>query len=70
MIVLTKINNEPIVLNSNHIECVEAIPESKVMMDSGRYYVVRESVNEIIDKTVAYNAKIRNFHKKNKQMAG
>lgn len=61
MIELTKINNEPIVINSCHIECVEKIPESKVIMDTGRYYVVREKVEEIIQKTIEYNGRIREF---------
>lgn len=61
MIELTKINNEPIVINSHHIECVETIPESKVVMDTGRYYVVRENVEEIIQKTIEYNGRIREF---------
>ena len=61
MIELTKINNEPIVINSCHIECVEQIPDSKVVMDTGRYYVVQETVAEIIQKTVEYNGRIREF---------
>lgn len=64
MIELTKINNEPIVINSCHIECVEEIPESKVVMDTGRYYVVREKVDEIIQKTIEYNGRIREFEEK------
>ncbi len=64
MIELTKINNEPIVINCCHIECVEEIPESKVIMDTGRYYVVREKVDEIIQKTIEYNGRIREFEEK------
>lgn len=63
MIELTKINSEPIVINCDHIECVEMIPESKVIMDTGRYYVVRERVEEIIQKTIEYNGRINGFEK-------
>lgn len=56
MIQLTKLNKEPIVINSHHIECVESIPESKVIMMSGRFYIVEENVQEIIDKVVTYMA--------------
>lgn len=63
MIELTKINNEPIVISCDHIECVEVIPESKVVMDTGRYYVVREKVEEIIQKTIEYNGRIREFER-------
>ncbi len=58
MIKLTKINDELLVINGSRIECVESIPESKVTMDTGRYYLVRESVDEIIQKTIEYNARI------------
>ena len=61
MIELTKINNEPTIINSGRIECVEQIPESKVIMDTGRYYVVLEKVEEIIQKTIEYNGRIREF---------
>lgn len=63
MIELTKINSEPIVINCDHIECVESIPESKVVMDTGRYYVVSESVEEIIQKAIEYGGRIREFER-------
>lgn len=61
MIQLTKINGELIVINSDRIECMETIPESKVSMDTGRYYLVQESVEEIIQKTIEYNARVKEY---------
>lgn len=58
MIQLTKINNEIIIINSRNIECVEVIPESKVIMETGKYYIVKESAEEIIDKSIKYEAQI------------
>lgn len=58
MIMLTKLNDEKIVLNSAQIEMVEMIPESKVVMMNEKFYIVRESAEEIIQKTVEYNGKI------------
>lgn len=63
MIQLTKINGELIVINGDRIECVETIPESKISMDTGRYYLVQESVEEIIQKTIEYNARIKEFER-------
>lgn len=59
MIYLTKLNNEGFVLNSNHIESVEIIPESKVVLTSGKYYLVQESVDEIIRRVIEFNAQIQ-----------
>lgn len=62
MIMLTKLNNAKVVLNSAHIESVELIPESKVLMTNGKFYIVKESVEEIIEKTIAYNGRIHCYH--------
>ena len=58
MIMLTKLNNAKVVLNSAHIESVELIPESKVLMTNGKFYIVKESAEEIIENTIAYNGRI------------
>lgn len=63
MIQLTKINGELIVINGDRIECMETIPESKISMDTGRYYLVQESVEEIIQKTIEYHARIKEFER-------
>lgn len=63
MIMLTKLNNEQIVLNSAQIEAIEIIPESKVTMMNGKFYIVKESAEEIIKKTIEYNGKIQVYVK-------
>lgn len=63
MIVLTKRNNEKFLVNHLQIECIETIPESKVIMMNHDYYLVLESVDEIIDKIAAYNAKVQDIHR-------
>ncbi len=50
MIELTKINREPILINSRQIEFIEIIPESKVVMLNGKYHIVKENKDEIIAK--------------------
>lgn len=61
MIMLTKLNNEKIVLNSAQIESVEFIPEAKVIMMNGKFYIVKESAEEIIEKTIEYNGRVRSY---------
>ena len=58
MIMLTKLNNTKIVLNCAQIESVELIPESKIIMTNGKFYIVKEDAEEIIEKTIEYNGKI------------
>ena len=61
MIMLTKLNNAKIVLNSAQIESVEFIPEAKVIMMNGKFYIVKESAEEIIEKTIEYNGRVRGY---------
>ncbi len=64
MITLTKFNNEKIVLNSKQIELIEMIPESKVIMMNGKFHIVKESIEEIIEKTIEYNSRILEYSRK------
>ena len=64
MIRLTKLNEQEIVLNCMQIECIEIIPESKIIMMNGKFYIVKECVDEIIQKTIEYNAKVNTLSRK------
>ncbi len=63
MIVLTKRNQERFLINHLQIECIESIPESKITMMNHDYYLVCESIEEIIDKIAEYNAKVQDIHR-------
>ena len=58
MIRLTRLNDEEFIINCSQIERVESIPESNVILVSGKHYVVKESVEEIIDRVIEFNAQI------------
>lgn len=64
MILLTKRNGEKFLVNHLQIECIETIPESKIVMMNHDYYLVLESADAIIDKIVEYNAKVQDIHRK------
>ena len=63
MILLTKRNHDKFLLNHLQIEHIECIPESKITMMNHDYYLVRESVEEIISKIAKYNAKVQDIHR-------
>lgn len=58
MIILTKLNGEYITVNDRQIEYIDQIPESKITMMNGRYHIVRESPQEIIEKVAQFNRKV------------
>lgn len=63
MIIVTKLNDEKIVVNSSQIETIELIPESKIVMMNGKFCIVKESAEEIIEKTIEYNANVHRYLK-------
>ena len=63
MIVLTKMNNDKFLVNHMQIECIELIPETKIVMMNRSYYLVWETADEIIGKIAEYNAKVMDIHR-------
>ena len=60
LIMLTKLNGSPVAVNSSQIEYIDLIPESKITMMKGKYHIVQETQEEIIEKIVQFNQKIFN----------
>jgi flagellar protein FlbD len=57
MIPLTRFNGSVFVLNADLIETVEATPDTVITLVTGKRYVVRESVDEIIEKILDFRKK-------------
>ena len=58
MINLTRLNDSKIVINSELIEFVEAIPDTIVTLTTGQKIMVKESVEEIVDMVKEYKRSI------------
>lgn len=58
MIRLTRFNGTEHFLNCELIETVEATPDTVISTVSGKKFIVRESVEEVIDRIVEYKRKI------------
>ncbi|MDR0858230.1 MAG: flagellar FlbD family protein [Oscillospiraceae bacterium] len=59
MIKLTRVNGETFFLNSEKIEYVDEGVESIISMDSGRRFVVLETADEIIERSITARHKYR-----------
>lgn len=64
MIKLTKLNNEVFVLNSEQIESIELIPETKVVLMNKDYYIVQEDLDEVIRRIIEFRAKIADLNRR------
>jgi flagellar protein FlbD len=58
MIALRRLNNQPIMVNADLIESLEATPDTVVTLTSGNKLIVRDTMEEIQAKIVDYNRKI------------
>ena len=54
MIIVTKINDSEIVINSELIEIMQETPDTTITLTTGRKLIVKESVDDIIDKIKIY----------------
>jgi flagellar protein FlbD len=59
MIKLTRLNASPVVINVFLIEHLDATPDTVVSLTNGRRFVVKESVDEVIERAVEYLGELR-----------
>lgn len=59
MIKVTKLNGEQLYINSNLIEFIEETPDTMITLTTGRKIIIKEKTNEVIDKIIEYNNKIK-----------
>lgn len=59
MIEVTKLNGETIMVNADHIETVEAHPDTTLVLRNEKRIVIRDSVAEVVRKVVEYQRSIR-----------
>lgn len=58
MIKLTKLNGDEFYINFYQIEKVECHPDTTITMMNGHVYVVKEKIDDVIQKMVEYNRMI------------
>ncbi|MSS37380.1 flagellar FlbD family protein [Clostridium sp. WCA-389-WT-23D1] len=64
MIEATRLNGEKIYLNLIQIESMESIPETKIKMMNGDYFLVKDSVDSIIYQMKALANSVLTFKDK------
>ncbi|TYR77520.1 flagellar FlbD family protein [Rossellomorea vietnamensis] len=58
MIKLTKLNGKTFSLNCIYIESAEAFPDTTLTLTNGKKIVVKETVEDVENKTVSFYRKI------------
>jgi flagellar protein FlbD len=57
MIKVTRINDAPLVINADLIEFVEASPETIICLTTGKKIMVKQTIDEIIDRVADFKRK-------------
>jgi flagellar protein FlbD len=58
MIELTRINDSPLMVNPDLIEFIERTPDTVISLTTGRKLMVRESVEEVVERIIAFRRTI------------
>jgi flagellar protein FlbD len=56
---LTRLNGTQFYLNADHIQTLESVPDTHILLTNGQQYVVRESADEVADLAIRYQAHVR-----------
>ena len=58
MIEVVGINGDAFLINAALIEKIEFIPETKITLTTGKYYLVKDKKEDIVNKIIKFNQKI------------
>lgn len=61
MVNLTAMNGKEIILNAEHIEKIEEVPETIITLTNGKKYIVLETPEEVVDRVIRYKNRIFNM---------
>ncbi len=61
MIVVTRLNSKRVVLNAELIKTVEETPDTVITLVNGDRLLVRESLEEVVRRSVEYSRSVRAF---------
>jgi len=59
MILLSRLNGKPIVVNAELIRSIEENPDTTLMMINGDHILVTEPMQEVVEKVIDYGRKLR-----------
>lgn len=58
MISVTRMNGVEFVINAELVEFVESTPDTVITLTTGKKFVLKDSLDEVVEKVIAYRRKI------------
>jgi flagellar protein FlbD len=62
VIVLTRLNGQKMVVNSDLIKVIEKNPDTTITLINGDHLLVAESLEEVVAKAIEYGRQLRVFN--------
>lgn len=56
---VTRLNGSQFYLNAEHIQTVESVPDTHILLTNGQQYVVRETAEDVSAQVLAYQRRVR-----------
>lgn len=70
MLKLTRLNNQTVAINPDHISWVEATPDTTLSLINGEKLLVRESLDELIHAVIQYRRLVRMTEPQSNEILG
>lgn len=70
MIRLSRLNEKELVVNNDLIVFVESTPDTVITLTSGQKIVVKETVEEVIEKVMLYKARVYRYEREFEENEG
>jgi flagellar protein FlbD len=58
VIALTRLDGKELVVNADHVLTVEATPDTVVVLTTGSHLMVKESVDEVVQRAAAWRRRV------------
>ena len=59
MILVTRLNGKPMVINAELIRSIEENPDATITLINGDHIIVKETMNEIVERAIEYGRSMR-----------
>lgn len=59
MVLLTRLNGKPVVVNADQIRSIEEHPDTTITMLNGDHIIVREPMEQVVDLAIDYGRRVR-----------
>jgi len=59
VICITRLNGSQVYVNAEHIQALEAMPDTHIQLTNGQSYIAREPVPELVERIIAYQRRVR-----------